>query len=385
MPIDNLSIFNILNQRNVMKIGIPKELKAFENRVAVTPAGVLELVANGHNVYVQTTAGIGSGFADTDYTNAGAEILPTIEDTYAIADMIVKVKEPIQQEYNLIRENQIIFTYFHFASSSELTEAMIKSKAICIAYETVELPDRSLPLLVPMSEVAGRMAIQEGARFLEKPHLGKGVLLGGVPGVKPAHVVVIGGGVVGAQSAKIAAGMGARVTIFDKSLPRLRYLSDIMPANAVTRYSDTHTIREVCKDADLIVGAVLVAGDKAPEVVSKELLKEMQPGTVLVDVSIDQGGCFETSRPTTHLDPVFVIDDVVHYCVANIPGAVPMTSTLALTNATLPYALNIANKGWKNACKERNDLRKGLNIVNGDVVYKAVAQTFGLEYKELSL
>jgi alanine dehydrogenase len=385
MPIDNLSIFNILNQRNVMKIGIPKELKAFENRVAVTPAGVLELVANGHNVYVQTTAGIGSGFADTDYTNAGAEILPTIEDTYAIADMIVKVKEPIQQEYNLIRENQIIFTYFHFASSLELTEAMIKSKAICIAYETVELPDRSLPLLVPMSEVAGRMAIQEGARFLEKPHLGKGVLLGGVPGVKPAHVVVIGGGVVGAQSAKIAAGMGARVTIFDKSLPRLRYLSDIMPANAVTRYSDTHTIREVCKDADLIVGAVLVAGDKAPEVVSKELLKEMQPGTVLVDVSIDQGGCFETSRPTTHLDPVFVIDDVVHYCVANIPGAVPMTSTLALTNATLPYALNIANKGWKNACKERNDLRKGLNIVNGDVVYKAVAQTFGLEYKELSL
>lgn len=368
-----------------MKIGIPKELKAFENRVAVTPAGVLELVANGHNVYVQATAGVSSGFADADYIKAGAEILPTIEDTYAIADMIVKVKEPIAQEYSLIRENQIIFTYFHFASSLELTEAMIRSKAICIAYETVELPDRSLPLLIPMSEVAGRMAIQEGARFLEKPHLGKGVLLGGVPGVKPAHVVVIGGGVVGTQSAKIAAGMGARVTIFDKSLPRLRYLSDIMPANAVTRYSDTHTVREVCKDADLIVGAVLVAGDKAPEVVSKEMLKEMQPGTVLVDVSIDQGGCFETSKPTTHLDPVFVIDDVVHYCVANIPGAVPMTSTLALTNATLPYALIIANKGWKEACKDRTDLRKGLNIVKGDVVYKAVAQTFGLEYKELSL
>ncbi len=368
-----------------MKIGIPKELKAFENRVAVTPAGVLELVANGHNVYVQATAGVSSGFADADYIKAGAEILPTIEDTYAIADMIVKVKEPIAQEYSLIRENQIIFTYFHFASSLELTEAMIRSKAICIAYETVELPDRSLPLLIPMSEVAGRMAIQEGARFLEKPHLGKGVLLGGVPGVKPAHVVVIGGGVVGTQSAKIAAGMGARVTIFDKSLPRLRYLSDIMPANAVTRYSDTHTVREVCKDADLIVGAVLVAGDKAPEVVSKEMLKEMQPGTVLVDVSIDQGGCFETSKPTTHLDPVFVIDDVVHYCVANIPGAVPMTSTLALTNATLPYALIMANKGWKEACKDRTDLRKGLNIVKGDVVYKAVAQTFGLEYKELSL
>ncbi|GAB6009121.1 alanine dehydrogenase [Dysgonomonas reticulitermitis] len=368
-----------------MKIGIPKELKAFENRVAVTPAGVLELVANGHNVYVQTTAGVGSGFADTDYTNAGAKILPTIEDTYAIADMIVKVKEPIQQEYNLIRENQIIFTYFHFASSLELTEAMIKSKAICIAYETVELPDRSLPLLVPMSEVAGRMAIQEGARFLEKPHLGKGVLLGGVPGVKPAHVIVIGGGIVGAQSAKIAAGMGARVTILDKSLARLRYLSDIMPANITTRYSDTYTVKELCKDADLIVGAVLIAGDKAPQVISKTMLKDMQAGTVMVDVAIDQGGCFETSKPTTHLDPVFVIDDVVHYCVANIPGAVPMTSTLALTNATLPYALNIANKGWKEACKERNDLRKGLNIVNGDIVYKAVAQTFGLEYKELSL
>ncbi|MDR1091199.1 MAG: alanine dehydrogenase [Prevotella sp.] len=368
-----------------MKIGIPKELKAFENRVAVTPAGILELVANGHDVYVQTAAGVGSGFADTDYTNAGAKILPTMEDTYAIADMIVKVKEPIQQEYNLIRENQIIFTYFHFASSLELTEAMIKSKAVCIAYETVELPDRSLPLLVPMSEVAGRMAIQEGARFLEKPHLGKGVLLGGVPGVKPAHVIVIGGGIVGAQSAKIAAGMGARVTILDKNLARLRYLNDIMPANITTRYSDTYTVKELCKDADLIVGAVLIAGDKAPQVVSRSMLKDMQAGTVMVDVAIDQGGCFETSRPTTHLDPVFVIDDVVHYCVANIPGAVPMTSTLALTNATLPYALHIANKGWKEACKGRNDLRKGLNIVNGDIVYKAVAQTFGLEYKELNL
>ena len=277
-----------------MKIGIPKELKAFENRVAVTPAGVHELVAGGHDVYVQTGAGVGSGFSDIDYTNSGAKILPTIEDTYAIADMIVKVKEPIQQEYDLIRENQIVFTYFHFAFSLELTKAMIKSKAICIAYETVELPDRSLPLLVPMSEVAGRMAIQEGARFLEKPHLGKGVLLGGVPGVKPAHVVVIGGGVVGAQSAWIAAGMGARVTVLDKSLPRLRYLSDVMPANVTTRYSDTHTITELCKDADLIVGAVLIAGDKAPHVVTRDMLKLMQPGTVLVDVAIDQGGFFET-------------------------------------------------------------------------------------------
>ncbi|GAB6121549.1 alanine dehydrogenase [Dysgonomonas termitidis] len=365
-----------------MKIGIPKELKAFENRVAVTPAGVYEFVIEGHEVFVQTGAGLSSGFTDLDYTEAGATILSTIGEVYAIADMIVKVKEPIKEEYDLVRENQIVFTYFHFASSLELTKAMIKSKAICIAYETVELPDRSLPLLVPMSEVAGRMAIQEGARFLEKPHLGKGVLLGGVPGVKPAHVIVIGGGIVGAQSAKIAAGIGARVTILDKSLPRLRYLSDIMPANVTTRYSDAHTIKELCKDADLIVGAVLIAGDKAPQVISKDMLKIMQAGTVLVDVAIDQGGCFETSKPTTHLDPVFVIDDVVHYCVANIPGAVPMTSTLALTNATFPYALSIANLGWEEACRQYKDLRKGLNILKGDIVYKAVAHTFGLEYKE---
>jgi alanine dehydrogenase len=305
-----------------------------------------------------------------------------MEEVYAVSEMIVKVKEPVQQEYHLIRENQIVFTYFHFASSLELTEAMMKSGAVCIAYETVEMPDRSLPLLVPMSEVAGRMAIQEGARFLEKPHLGKGVLLGGVPGVKPAHVIVIGGGIVGAQSAKIAAGMGAKITILDKNLSRLRYLSDIMPANVTTRYSDTHTIKELIRDADLIVGSVLIAGDKAPRVISRDMLKDMQPGTVMVDVAIDQGGCFETSRPTTHLDPVFVIDDVVHYCVANIPGAVPMTSTLALTNATLPYALSLANMGWKAACREYKDLRKGLNIVNGDIVYKAVAQTFGLDYKE---
>lgn len=365
-----------------MKIGIPKELKAFENRVAVTPAGVHELVLNGHTVYVQDNAGVGSGFSNENYIKAGASILQTIEEIYAIAEMIVKVKEPIQQEYALIKEDQIIFTYFHFASSLELTKAMIERKAICIAYETVELTDRSLPLLVPMSEVAGRMAIQEGARFLEKPQLGKGVLLGGVPGVKPAHVVVIGGGIVGAQSARIASGMGARVTILDNNLSRLRYLSDVMPANVTTRYSDTHTVMELCKDADLIVGAVLIAGDKAPHVVTRDMLKLMQAGTVLVDVAIDQGGCFETSRPTTHLDPVFVIDDVVHYCVANIPGAVPMTSTLALTNATLPYAMLLANMGWEKACEEHKDLKKGLNIIKGDVVYKAVAQTFGLEYKE---
>ncbi len=368
-----------------MKIGIPKEVKAFENRVAVTPGGVHELIANGHEVFVQESAGVGSGFADADYVSAGARILSSIEEVYAIADMIVKVKEPILQEYDLVRKDQILFTYFHFASSLELTKAMIKSKAVCIAYETVELSDRSLPLLVPMSEVAGRMAIQEGARFLEKPHLGKGVLLGGVPGVKPAHVVIIGGGVVGAQSAWIAAGMGARVTVLDKSLPRLRYLSDVMPANVTTRYSDTHTVAELCKDADLIIGAVLIAGDKAPQVITRDMLKLMQAGTVLVDVAIDQGGCFETSKPTTHLDPVYVVDDVVHYCVANIPGAVPMTSTLALTNATLPYALQLANSGWAKACADNKELRKGLNIVKGDIVYKAVANTFGLEYKEYSI
>lgn len=368
-----------------MKIGIPKEVKAFENRVAVTPGGVHELIANGHEVFVQESAGVGSGFADADYVSAGARILSSIEEVYAIADMIVKVKEPILQEYDLVRKDQILFTYFHFASSLELTKAMIKSKAVCIAYETVELSDRYLPLLVPMSEVAGRMAIQEGARFLEKPHLGKGVLLGGVPGVKPAHVVIIGGGVVGAQSAWIAAGMGARVTVLDKSLPRLRYLSDVMPANVTTRYSDTHTVAELCKDADLIIGAVLIAGDKAPQVITRDMLKLMQAGTVLVDVAIDQGGCFETSKPTTHLDPVYVVDDVVHYCVANIPGAVPMTSTLALTNATLPYALQLANSGWAKACADNKELRKGLNIVKGDIVYKAVANTFGLEYKEYSI
>lgn len=365
-----------------MKIGVPKELKAYENRVAVTPAGVHELVVRGHAVFVQKEAGVGSGFSDSDYLQVGATLLNTIEEVYAVAEMIVKVKEPIASEYKLVRENQIVFTYFHFASSAELTQAMIASKAICIAYETVELSDRSLPLLIPMSEVAGRMAVQEGARFLEKPCQGKGILLGGVPGVKPAHVIVIGGGIVGSQAARIAAGLGARVTILDNNLSRLRYLSEIMPANVVTEYSNSHTIRHLCKKADLVIGAVLNTGDKAPVLVTREMLKEMQPGTVMVDVAIDQGGCFETSRPTTHQDPVYIIDDIVHYCVANIPGAVPMTSTLALTNATLPYVISLANKGWEKACKEHKDLGKGLNIVKGDVVYKAIAQAFELEYIE---
>lgn len=365
-----------------MKIGIPKEVKPFENRVAITPAGVHELVLNGHTVMVQADAGTGSSFTDLDYEKAGATIVPAIEDVYAKADMVVKVKEPLEEEYEMIKEDQIVFTYFHFASSEALTKAMIKSKSVCIAYETVELPDRTLPLLIPMSEVAGRMSIQEGARYLEKPHLGKGILLGGVPGVRPANVVIIGGGVVGSQAALMAAGTGARVTILDKSLPRLRHLSEIMPANVVTQYSDNHTVAELSKSADLIVGAVLVAGDKAPVVMTREMLKDMQPGSVLVDVAIDQGGCFETSKPTTHRDPVYVVEGVIHYCVANIPGAVPMTSTLALTNATLPYVLQIANLGWKKACDEFKDLRKGLNIIKGEVVYKAVADTFGLEYKE---
>ncbi|NDW10765.1 alanine dehydrogenase [Dysgonomonas sp. 520] len=365
-----------------MKIGVPKEIKPNENRVAVTPAGVLEFTKAGHEVFVQTEAGFGSGFEDSDYIRSGAKILNTISDVYGIADMIVKVKEPIEPEYKLIKKDQIVFTYFHFASSLNLTEAMIKSKSVCIAYETVTLPDGSLPLLTPMSEVAGRMSIQEGARFLEKPQLGKGILLGGVPGVRAAKVIIIGGGIVGYQAAKMAAGLGASVTILDKSLPRLRYLADIMPANVSTLYSNEYTIRQLIKDADLIIGAVLIPGAKAPKVITKDMLKDMEPGTVLVDVSIDQGGCFETSKPTTHTEPVYVIDEVVHYSVANMPGAVPKTSTMALTNATLPYALSIANLGWKEACHRFQDLKEGLNIVDGKVVCQAVADAFGLDYTE---
>ncbi|MDR1810972.1 MAG: alanine dehydrogenase [Prevotella sp.] len=363
-----------------MKIGIPKEIKTNEERVSVTPGGVYELVKQGHEVYVQAGAGVGSGFSDTDYFRSGATILPAIEEVYGKADIIAKVKEPIESEYKLVREGQTLFTYFHFASSQPLTEAMLKSKAVCIAYETVTLPDNSLPLLIPMSEVAGRMSIQEGAKYLEKPQSGKGILLGGVPGVRPAQVLVIGGGVVGTQAARIAAGMGAIVTILDKNLARLRYLSDIMPANVITQYSSEYVIGQLIKRSDLIIGAVLSPGAKAPVVITRDMLRNMKPGTVMVDVSIDQGGCFETSRPTTHKDPVYLIDGVVHYCVANIPGAVPMTSTLALTNATLPYLLNLANMGWEKACSHYGDLRKGLNIVDGKIVHKGVADAFGMEY-----
>ena len=366
-----------------MIIGIPKEIKNNENRVALTPAGVLALKKSGHTVYVQSTAGLGSGFADADYEQAGAEILPTIEAVYAIAEMICKVKEPIASEYPLIKENQLLFTYFHFASSEPLTKAMIERKSVCLAYETVEKVDRSLPLLVPMSEVAGRMSIQEGAKYLEKPMGGRGVLLGGVAGVKPGNVLVLGGGVVGTQAAKMAAGLGANVTIMDVSLARLRYLDDVMPANVTTLMSNEYNILEAIKTADLIIGAVLIPGAKAPHLITREMLKEMREGTVLVDVAVDQGGCIETCKPTTHEAPTFVIDGIVHYCVANMPGAVPYTSTLALTNATLPYCLALANKGWKKACQENEELKKGLNVVHGKVVYQGVSDAWDLPLSSL--
>ncbi len=366
-----------------MIIGVPKEIKNNENRVALTPAGVAEFKKHGHTVYVQSTAGEGSGFKDEEYTKAGANLLSTIEEVYGIAEMIIKVKEPIASEYSLIKKDQLLFTYFHFASSEELTHAMIKQGAVCLAYETVEKPDRSLPLLVPMSEVAGRMAVQEGAKYLEKPMKGKGILLGGVPGVPPAKVLVLGGGIVGTQAAKMAAGLGARVVIMDVSLPRLRYLSDIMPQNVVTIMSNEYNIREAIREADLIVGAVLIPGAKAPHLITRDMLKTMRPGTVVVDVAVDQGGCIETCTPTTHENPTFVIDDVVHYCVANMPGAVPYTSTLALTNATLPYAIQLANKGWQKACAENEELKKGLNVVNGKIVYKGVADAWNLAFESV--
>ncbi|MBS9524073.1 alanine dehydrogenase [Litoribacter ruber] len=363
-----------------MIIGVPKEIKNNENRVALNPAGAKELVKRGHTVYVQHTAGEGSGFTDAMYEEAGATILPTIEGTYAAAEMIIKVKEPIEPEYKLIKEDQLIFTYFHFASHEPLTKAMVDSKAVCLAYETVEKTDRSLPLLVPMSEVAGRMAVQKGANYLEKPLGGKGILLGGVPGTLPAKVIILGGGVVGTQAAWMAAGLGADVTIMDVSLPRMRYLSDVMPKNVKTMMSNEFNIRKMIKEADLIVGAVLIPGAKAPHLITRDMLKEMQPGTVLVDVAVDQGGCIETCKPTTHQDPTYVIDDVVHYCVANMPGAVPYTSTIALTNATLPYAIQLADKGWKKAALENPELVPGLNVIKGDIVYKAVADAFDMPY-----
>lgn len=366
-----------------MIIGIPKEIKNNENRVALTPAGAKELVKKGHTVYIQHTAGENSGFSDAAYEAAGARILPAIEDVYGAADMIVKVKEPILSEYPLVRKGQLVFTYFHFASDEALTRAMMQSGSVCLAYETVENPDGTLPLLIPMSEVAGRMSVQEGARFLEKPQGGKGILLGGVPGVKPARVLVLGGGVVGCNAAWMAAGLGADVTIADISLPKLRHLSDIMPANVKTLYSSTHNIEQELPYTDLVIGAVLIPGAKAPHLITRPMLSLLKKGSVLVDVAIDQGGCFETSHPTTHADPVYEVDDIVHYCVANIPGAVPQTSTLALTNATLPYVLQLADKGWEIATAENPGLKPGLNIIDGKIVYPAVAEAFGLPYEAI--
>jgi alanine dehydrogenase len=361
-----------------MKIGVPKEIKNNESRVGMTPAGVFELVANNHTVYIQATAGEGSGFPDIDYIQVGAIILNTLEEIYEAAEMIVKVKEPIEIEYSLIQPHHVVFTYFHFASSEKLTLAMLKSKAVCIAYETVEDADGSLPLLTPMSEVAGRMAIQQGAKYLEKPKKGRGVLLGGVPGVPPGKVLILGAGVVGIQAAKMAAGLGAHVTILDTNMKRLRYVNDVMPSHVVTEFSSRYTISKHIKTHDLIIGSVLIKGAKAPKLITREMLKEMRPGTVIVDVAVDQGGCIETTRATTHEDPIFIIDDIIHYCVANMPGAVPYTSTVALTNVTLPYVLKLANLGWEKACQNDISLHKGLNIVNGTCVYPEIIEAFSL-------
>ena len=376
-----LPIFTSCKQsKTPMILGVPKEIKKNEDRVAITPAGVREFIKHGHQVYIQSTAGLGSGFSNDHYQQAGAEILPDAESVYRSAEMIMKVKEPIEVEYQLIQPDQLVFTYFHFASYRPLTEAMINSGAVCLAYETVEKDDRSLPLLIPMSEVAGRMAIQQGAKYLEKPSGGRGILLGGVPGVRPAKVMILGGGVVGTQAAKMAAGLGADVTILDINLPRLRYLADIMPANVNTYMSSEYNIRELLNSHDLVVGAVLIPGAKAPHLITRDMLGLMRPGTVVVDVAVDQGGCIETCKPTTHANPTYTVDGILHYCVANMPGAVPYTSTLALTNATLPYALQLADQGWQEACRANEELKKGLNVVKGQIVYEGVAQAFDLPY-----
>ena len=363
-----------------MIVGILKEIKAEENRVCMTPAGVEVMKANGHSVLVEKDAGNGSGFNDAMYIHAGAEIVDTPKVIFDRSDMVMHVKEPLPSEYELIREGQIVFTYLHLAAAEALTHALIASKAICIAYETIQKPDRSLPLLTPMSEVAGRMAIQQGAKYLEMAQGGHGILLGGVPGVDPGTVVIIGGGIVGVNAAKMACGLGAKVYILDMDLQRLRYLSDVMPSNCFLLMSKPTTVRRLIKEADVVVGAVLIPGAKAPKLVTREMLKTMKKGAVLVDVAIDQGGCFETSKPTTHGKPIYTVEGVVHYCVANMPGAVPKTSTLALTNATLPYAVEIANKGWKKAMQENPEIKLGANVVNGKITYKAVADAFGLDY-----
>ncbi len=364
-----------------MIIGVPREIKNNENRVGLTPAGTHELVKRGHQVLMETHAGAASGFRNDDYEESGAEIILTGDEIWGRADMIIKVKEPEEQEFKMARKDQLIFSFFHFASNKELTFAMMDSGAICLAYETVEATDKTLPILVPMSEVAGRMAIQQGARYLEKPVRGRGILLGGVPGVTPGKVLIIGAGVVGVQAAKMASGLGAHVTILDTNIQRLRYINDILPPHVVTMFSSEYNIRNLITNHDLIVGAVLIPGGKSPMVVTRDMLKLMRPGTVIVDVSADQGGCIETCKPTTHENPTYIVDGILHYCVTNMPGAVPYTSTIALTNSTLPYILELADKGWRKACLDNYELLKGLNIISGEVVYRGVAAAFDLHYR----
>ena len=359
-----------------MIIGVPREMKNHENRVGLTPAGTHELVKRGHKVLIETHSGAASGFRNDDYEEAGAEIILTEDEIWGRADMIIKVKEPEEHEYKMARKNQLIFSFFHFASNKKLTYAMIDSGAVCMAYETVETTHKTLPILIPMSEVAGRMAIQQGARYLEKPVMGRGILLGGVPGVSPGKVLIIGAGVVGVQAAKMASGLGAHVTIIDTDIERLRYINDVLPPHVVTMFSSEYNIRRLITNHDLIVGAVLIPGGKSPKVITRDMLKLMRPGTVIVDVSVDQGGCIETCKPTTHENPVYMEQNILHYCVANMPGAVPQTSTRALTQATLPYAIAIANKGWEKACVENAALAKGLNIKAGKILHKGVADAF---------
>lgn len=366
-----------------MIIGILKEIKAEENRVSMTPAGVEVMKQEGHSILVEEAAGSTSGFEDGAYTWAGAEIVSTPQEIYERSDMVMHVKEPLESEYKLLREGQILFTYLHLAASRELTEALMASKSINIAYETIQKEDGSLPLLTPMSEVAGRMAIQQGAKYLEMAQGGHGILLGGVPGVDPGMVVIIGGGIVGINAAKMACGLGAKVYVLDMNLDRLRYLSDVMPSNCFPLMSSPATIRDLVKRADVVVGAVLIPGAKAPKLITRDMLKTMKKGSILVDVAIDQGGCFETSKPTTHADPIYIVDGIVHYCVSNMPGALPKTSTIALTNATLPYAAEIASKGWKKAMKENPEIKLGANVVHGKITYAAVADTFDFKYTKI--
>jgi len=366
-----------------MIIGIPKEIKNNENRVAITPAGVKAFCQAGHQVLVQKSAGLGSGIEDIEYNQAGATIIETAKEVFEKADMIIKVKEPLASEYDLLKAGQILFTYFHFASSLELTQAMMKRKIICITYETVQTEDGHLPLLVPMSEVAGKMAAHIAAYYLALPYGGTGVLMGGVPGVSPAKVVVIGGGTVGTNAAKIAAGIGAKVTLFDININRLKYLDDVLPKNITLLVSNQHNIEEETKDADAVIGAVLIPGAEAPKLMTEEMVKKMKPNSVIVDVAIDQGGCIATSRPTSHSDPVYKIHNVSHYCVTNMPGAFARTSTFALTNTTLPYGLEIANKGYKKALRENKALAKGLNVIDGKITYEPMAKAFNLKYYPL--